>query len=81
MKDQGLNNFMVVEGFGDFTQGLESCDSVRVVNYFGSEVEAIRFAANYYDEQIGEDAEGFSMSRDSVMSYFVIVRETALLLI
>jgi len=43
MKDQGLNNFMVVEGFGDFTQGLESCDSV--------------------------------------MSYFVIVRETALLLI
>jgi len=77
-----VGNFLVVEGFGDFTESLESCDSVKVVQYFGSEAEAIRFAANYYEEQIwGEDAEGFSMSDDMRMSFFVIVRESALLLI
>ena len=79
MDDQGTENYLVVEGFGDFTRGLDTCDEVMVVNCFRSEVQAIRFASEYYDEQIGEDAEGFSMSRDSVMSYFVIVRETALL--
>jgi hypothetical protein len=77
-------NFLVVEGFGDFTESLESCDLVKVVQYFGSEAEAIRFAANYYEEQIwGEDAEGFAMSDDMRMSFFVIVREvdTSLLMV
>ena len=76
-----VGNFLVVEGFGDF-DSLESCDCVKVVRYFGSEAEAIRFAADYYEEQIwGEDAEGFAMSDDMRMSFFVIVRESALLLI
>lgn len=76
-----VGNFLVVEGFGDF-DSLESCDCVKVVQYFGSEAEAIRFAANYYEDQIwGEDAEGFSFSDDMRMSFFVIVRESALLLI
>jgi hypothetical protein len=77
MDDLVLDSFVVVEGFGDFTAGLESCDSVRVVKSFGSEVKAIRWAAEYYDEQTGEDSEGFAMPWDSVMSYFVIVRESA----
>jgi hypothetical protein len=76
MSDQGIAQYLVVDGFGDFTS-IESCNSVRVVDVFGSEVEAIRFAANYYDEQIAEDAEGFAMPWDSVMSYFVIVRDSA----
>jgi hypothetical protein len=82
MDDQGLQNFMVVEGFGNFDAGLENCDSVKVVKYFGSEDQAVEFAAEYYEEQIwGEDADGFSMMDDARMSFFVLVRETALLLI
>jgi hypothetical protein len=81
MDDQDLNNFMVVEGFGNFDAGLETCDLVKVVKYFGSEDRAVEFAAEYYEEQIwGEDADGFSMSDGSRMSFFVLVRETALLM-
>lgn len=77
MDDLVLDSFVVVEGFGDFTAGLESCDSVQVVKSFSSEVKAIRWAAEYYDEQTGEDSEGFAMPWGSVMSFFVIVRESA----
>lgn len=77
MSDLVSCRFVVVEGFGDFSTGLESCDSVQVVKSFGSEVKAIRWAAEYYDKQTGEDSEGFAMPWGSVMSYFVIVRESS----
>jgi hypothetical protein len=70
-----MSKFLVVEGFGDFTEGLGTCEAVKVVNQFESEAKAIRFAASYYESAIwGEDADGFSMSEDSRMSFFTLVR-------
>lgn len=68
-------DYLVVEGFGDFTRTLETCELVKVVTQFSSEAEAVKYSETYYEEQMwGEDAEGFSFSEDMRMTYFVLVR-------
>ena len=68
-------DYLIVEGFGDFDKGLETCELVKVVTQFDSEAKAFKYASEYYEEQIwGEDAEGFSFSEDMRMTYFVLVR-------
>jgi hypothetical protein len=70
-----MSKFLVVEGFGDFTAGLQNCEAVKVITELGSEAEAIRFAASHYESAIwGEDADGFSMTDDSRMAFFTLVR-------
>ena len=71
-----MSKFLVVEGFGDFTEGLDTCEAVKVVKQFESEAKAIRFAASHYESAIwGEDADGFSMTDwDARMSFFTLVR-------
>ena len=68
-------DYLVVEGFGDFTRTLETCELVKVVTQFSSEAEAVKYSETYYEQQMwGEDAEGFSFSEDMRMTYFVLVR-------
>ncbi len=66
---------LVVEGFGDFTDGLDSCECVKVVARFSDEGEAVKFCSEHYEQTVfGEDADGFRLCRDSAMSFFVLVR-------
>ena len=70
-----MSKFLVVEGFGDFTEGLATCEAVKVVKQFESEAKAVRFAASHYESAIWvEDADGFSMTHDARMSFFTLVR-------
>jgi hypothetical protein len=70
-----MSEYLVVEGFGDFISDLDSCDSVKIVRRFASEVEAVAFAADYYESAIwGEDSDGFSMTDDARMAFFTLVR-------
>jgi hypothetical protein len=70
-----MSKFLVVEGFGDFTAGLDTCETVKVVKQFESEAKAIRFAASHYESAIwGEDADGFSLTADARMNFFTLVR-------
>jgi hypothetical protein len=74
-KGVDMGEHLVVEGFGDFTEGLESCECVKVVARFSDEEEAIKFCSDHYEASVfGEDADGFSMNYDSRMSFFVLVR-------
>ncbi len=68
-------DYLVVEGFGDFTRGLNTCELVKVVTQFDTEEKALEYSSEYYESQVwGEDAEGFSFSEDMRMTYFVLVR-------
>jgi hypothetical protein len=70
-----MSKFLVVEGFGDFTEGLDTCEAVKVVKQFESEAKAVRFAASHYESSIwGEDADGFSLTPDARMAFFTLVR-------
>ena len=66
---------LVVEGFGDFTEGLDSCESVKIVARFIDEGEAIAFSSEHYEQTVfGEDEDGFQLCHDSAMTFFVLVR-------
>jgi len=66
---------LVVEGFGDFTEGLDSCESVKIVARFIDEGEAIDFCSEHYEQTVfGEDEDGFRLCPDSAMTFFVLVR-------
>ena len=70
-----MPNYVVVEGFGDFTEGLDSCESVKIVARFVDEGEAIAFSSEHYERTVfGEDEDGFRLGWDSAMTFFVLVR-------
>ena len=67
------DSFVVVAGFGDYTQGLDTCDGVDVVRYFNSRHDAQAFAVEYYESD-GLDADGFTIQSAMLQSWFVLVR-------
>jgi hypothetical protein len=67
------NSFAVISGFGDYTQGLDTCDGVNVIRYFNSQHDAQVFAVEYYESD-GLDADGFTVCANMIQSWFVLVR-------
>ncbi len=67
------DSFAVISGFGDYTQGLDTCDGVNVIRYFNSQRDAQVFAEEYYESD-GLDADGFTVCPEMIQSWFVLVR-------
>lgn len=68
--------FFVVEGYGDYTQGLENCQSVRIVRRAVTKADAVEYAAEHYETAIGEDSDGFRMTEDDRQRFFTLVRDS-----
>ena len=68
--------FFIVEGFGDYTQGLDKCENVRIVRRATTKADAVEYAAEHYELSIGEDSDGFRMSEDSRQRFFTLVRDS-----
>jgi hypothetical protein len=68
--------FFIVEGYGDYTQGLDKCECVRVVRRAVTKADAVEYAAEHYEIAIGEDSDGFRMTEDNRQRFFTLVRDS-----
>ena len=67
-----MDQYVVVEGFGDNSTGLAVCDGVEVVRYFATEAEAVSCAVEHWEND-GLDVDGFSVPSGLLQSFWVQV--------